>query len=367
MKYLFFFIGQAVDPNMLTIPGRRSVSSLKDKEPKKGDVSLDVPIFSSSQIQKLAEIEKENKKQEAKKPKQEKVPPKPKAQPPASITTVSENVPPAKKDESKLQKKDTDSIKQNHIEPPKKDLPPKPAKQQEPPKKTVQQEPPKKPTQQEPPKKPVQQPEPPKKVAKPIPPMQQENIEPLSSVKANLKPVQKPNFNESEKKLFKSSEDIQPSKVKQMIRSNSKDEIEKIDPPPKQVAPKRRIIENKNPVPRPPSEQLINPEQEELESMDFVRRPKKPPMEKQKSKDEAESRNVTSPPSAVTPNICIIPSTPAPPDSPDFVRKAAPRPPKKDETPQKPSTPPAATFQGNANNSTDEPLINKDDKKSGWI
>ena len=140
----------------------------------------------------------------------------------------------------------------------------------------------------------------------------------------------------------------------------------------------------------------------DLENMDFVRRPTRPP-----------PQDNTTPPPAIT----VIPSTPKPSDVPVpsspthdiIVKKAsvntpaathqkentkpqvpkdktnegkgkpaeskekpkakvpAPKAPVEKTQDQKPSTPPAATFQNNSSSQQDEPLIGGEGKKAGWL
>ena len=342
---------------MLTIPGRRSVSSLKEKDAKKGDVVLNVPanVFSSSNINKLAEIEKDAMKCDS-----NKAPPKPTGpKPPASITTVSESqnsLPVVKKEEANVQKKEAEAPKP----PVTVTAPPKPET---------------KPVEAKPMAKPM---------AKPIQPTKVQEKKPeepvsLEASRAALKPVPKPQLKENESALFKSSENIQPSKVKSMIRSDSTDELKQVNPPAKQNPPRRKLIEE-NPVKQqaPAKQQapvkktvplkqpapvnvppqirqtaVVPPEQDELESMDFVRKPRKqPPVPRQQSLEMVDEKKQQMPierpdvATPVTPNICIIPSTPAPPDSPDFVRRIG----------QKPTTPPVPAD-----------VAKNEEKKPGWI
>lgn len=126
--YLFAFCvhtGQAKDTNMLMVPGRRSSTSLKQHEGEKGghNVSLDVPvnIFSKDSIKKLGKTPDaasaqqkvvsppQNKTSATAAPAKPKPAHKPEAKAPAVLRTESETVGEKKvvKEEGKVQKKES--------------------------------------------------------------------------------------------------------------------------------------------------------------------------------------------------------------------------------------------------------------------
>ncbi|XP_068241875.1 transient-receptor-potential-like protein [Palaemon carinicauda] len=377
--------GQAKDLTKLTVPGRRTPTTLKKRENSPADISLDVPanIFSKESMKKLGELKKSEGSKPAETSEQKKgesnnktsQAPKPTGpKPPVTITTVSEKaVPQAKKDDAKTQKES----------------------------------------------------QPPAEAQCGIKPSQ---VKSSGFIPVDAKPVK---------------EDIArppPAKLANIGRLPSKDALKgpepgKILPPPasRKPAPRVQQIQSQNFT-----------GSDDLETMDFVRRPTKP-LIKQDSKDDKRT--------PVNPVIAVIPSTPAPPEtpvqkSPSHVNRivpvakieksppptpipvakpeapapvpapapavkpavpkpeeksAAPKPAEKTEAPkpsgkseapklpgkseapkpsekqaapqipaaspeQKPATPPAATFQANAGGDQDEPLIMPTKPKPGnWL
>ncbi|XP_042212103.1 transient-receptor-potential-like protein [Homarus americanus] len=374
--------GQAKDPNMLTVPGRRSSTTLNREGGDVGPISLDVPVPRNVKdslliIKKKAEPEASKAEKKSTKP-------------PATISTVSETKAPkvqqkdVNKDEAQVQKKES--------------APQKPVAQ-------IQQQP--------------------------------------GAVKpSQAKPSGQLPINNQQK-----SEGPAPPKLQQIGRLPIKDPSAVRIPPPAAVGA-RRGPDTEHALRRPAAPRVQQVQQQtftgsdDLETVDFVRRPSRPP-------PKQESDVQSSPP----PTIAVIPSTPKPTETPvppsppshkPFVKPQAPAAPKapvekpptekipvekapaekvstekktpsekvspekapaekvstEKKTPsekvspekapaekvspeikspqeksvssseQKPSTPPAATFHNNASSTPSRPLLAPtptEEKKGGWL
>ncbi|XP_071530450.1 LOW QUALITY PROTEIN: transient-receptor-potential-like protein [Panulirus ornatus] len=244
--------GQAKDPNMLTVPGRRSSTTLKTAGEDVGALSLDVPVNV---------VFKDSFKKFPKKGENGAAGPKP----PATVTTVSEKVPPQKgKDEARVQKKEASERSVPHVKTDDTSAAPKP-----------------------------------------------------SQIKAS---------------------GVLPTQQNMSARPGAS-ALKKL-PPPSGAGP-RRGPESEHALRRPAPARTQQVQQqtftgsEELETMDFVRRPSKPPTKQ----DSDEKR---SPPPAIT----VIPSTPKPPETPvkSYIV---------DSLPQKPHVKPSAPQP------KDEPVASK--------
>lgn len=381
--------GQAKDPNMLTVPGRRSSTTLKREGEDDGtNVSLDVPVnlFSKESIKKLTSKKPGDEGKSEKKPF-------------ATVTTETETkktatpaAPKVVKDDAKVQKKEPPPIDRSL--------------------KTEQ-----------------------KPVPRPTVPVQQTTVPAQQMEGGILKPSQIKSsgfmpINKQEKPQDKPL----PAPLKSTLATNGFNINQ--TPPPVAPVPQRRAQEPERRQAPGRLQQVKQQEQipqqtfkgtADLENMDFVRRPTRP----------AQDNNAPKAPPAIT----VIPSTPKPTDVPIpsspthdiIVQKASvhkpfakPTEPKdkleesmgktaeqkptvpkdtpveakeksaepkkladkpvepkkpaehKDKMPapktpadkpkeQKPSTPPAATFQSNTSNKADEPLIGTEQKKGGWL
>ncbi|XP_045597326.2 LOW QUALITY PROTEIN: transient-receptor-potential-like protein [Procambarus clarkii] len=390
--------GQAKDPNMLTVPGRRSSHSLKrDGEDGGSDISLDVPV--SSNIKSSLKVLSKKKTEvvsepQPSKPVQHQITDESSPKPPATITSVSEKTPQqVDKIEAKLEKKEAQVSKTASLGVP---LPSKI--------------------------------EPPvyKEIVKAV------SVKSAPQLSKGEELVQKKEIETQrpEPIIQQSTEALKPSQIKargffpstisKRLRSLAlprrpvgrlpiRDSSPLRIPPPACVNA-RRGPESEHavhrPVPlRPPQvQQQTFTGSDELEDVDFVRRPSRlPPKQK-------------SPP----PTIAVIPSTPKPTETPvplsppahKPVKPQAPQPvspkPAAPEAPlkqvstekdssvkdssesipiekaaaddvaaekaiqgspgPKPSTPPAAAFRDNTPSTQSEPLLKpKGEKKGGWL
>nr|XP_053645075.1 transient-receptor-potential-like protein [Cherax quadricarinatus] len=474
--------GQATDPNMLTVPGRRSSTTLKrDGEDSGSDISLDVPV--SANIKDSIKLLK--KKTEVVKVSSTPVKPvaadKTSSKPPATITTVSEKTPPqVGKDEAKVQKteipasavvslgvpqvaKDEPQVQRNDaktvLDKSSTQITKGESQVQRKDANAVLEKSPtqvtkdesqfkrkdakavldKSPTQVTKDESQVQMKDAKKVFDKSAP--QEDKVAPLFQMKDAKAVFEKSApqiINQDERQVqMKDAKAVfeRPPQINRINVSAPKREIQAPRPvgrlpgkdsaplriPPPAAVSARRGPESEHalrrPVPSRPQQvqQQMFTDSDDLESVDFVRRPSRPPA-------KVESNGKSPPPS-----IAVIPSTPKPPESPvssspvhkplvkaqapqPMVKAQAPQPVVKAQAPQplvklpaaapseetkeivpsetaptektpaeeassealsspeqKPSTPPAATFRSNSPSTQSQPLLKPTEKKSGWL
>ncbi|KAK7079006.1 Short transient receptor putative channel 1 [Halocaridina rubra] len=266
--------GQAKDLTKLTVPGRRSPTTLKKGggDTSGPDVSLNVPanVFSKEAMKKLQDIKKAEASESKKEPQK----------PVVTVTTVSEtSAPKPKKDEDHVQK-ESQSIKTS-IAP----QAPKPSDT-----------------------KPMA---PPPQVCKPDQESTPSVVKPSQVKTSGFKPI-------DAKPVKETVAHAPPAKLAHIGRFPSGENVLGSGPvpgkiPPPVVAGPRREPNSEQAIRRPAPARVQQVQQqtftgsEDLESMDFVRRPTRS-VTKQDSGEEKRPN--------ATPVIAVTPSTPAPPETP---------------------------------------------------
>ncbi|XP_064119296.1 transient-receptor-potential-like protein isoform X2 [Macrobrachium nipponense] len=393
--------GQAKDLTKLTVPGRRSPTCLRKRDDTPTNVVLDVPtnIFSKDSMKKLSEMKKQGAepKTEASKPK---VP-----STPVTVTTVSEKaVPQPKTDEAKTQKEsqppadNQSGLKPSQVKAsgfkPINIKPVKEEKAQPPPAKLAN-------IGRLPSKDGVKAPEPGKILPPPAarraaPRVQQiqnqnftgtDDLETMDFVRRPTRPIVKQDSKEDKRHPTTPVIAVTPS-----TPAPPETPIPISPSHANRIAPMAKIEKSPPPTPLPvakpetstPAGKPAAPKLEEKSAVpkqaDKPEAPKPPekteapkPAEKPEAPKPVEKTEAPKPPEK--PEVAPQSDKPAEkPGSPKSADKPAGKPeaPKPSDKPgspeQKPSTPPAATFQGNAGGSQEEPLImSAKPKKGNWL